>query len=218
MKRIVVLISGQGSNMEALVHACRRERWPAQVVAVVSNRPQAGGLALAEGMKVPTVVVDHQQFASREAFDMALAAAIDKYLPDLVLLAGFMRVLTPAFVQRYEGRMLNIHPSLLPAFPGLHTHRRALEVGCKFAGATVHGVSSELDHGPIVIQAAVPVRPGDDAATLGARVLEVEHLIYPRAVQWWVRGRLRVDHGVVTQLDGEAQWLVRDSVRPATPT
>jgi phosphoribosylglycinamide formyltransferase-1 len=169
-------------------------------------------------MKVPTVVVDHQQFASREAFDMALAAAIDKYLPDLVLLAGFMRVLTPAFVQRYDGRMLNIHPSLLPAFPGLHTHRRALEAGCKFAGATVHGVSSELDHGPIVIQAAVPVRPGDDAATLGARVMEVEHLIYPRAVQWWVRGRLRVDHGVVTQLDGEAQWLVRDSVRPATPT
>jgi phosphoribosylglycinamide formyltransferase-1 len=188
------------------------------VAAVISNRPQAGGLALAEGMKVPTVVVDHQQFDSREAFDTALAAAVDKYLPDLLLLAGFMRVLTPAFVQRYEGRMLNIHPSLLPAFSGLHTHRRAIEAGCKFAGATVHGVSSELDHGPIVIQAAVPVRPGDDAATLGARVMEVEHLIYPRAVQWWVRGRLRVDHGVVTQLDGEAQWLVRDSVRPATPT
>ncbi len=204
--------------MEALVQASRRERWPAQVVAVVSNRPQAGGLALATGMKVPTVVVDHEQFASREAFDTALAAAIDKYLPDLVLLAGFMRILTPAFVQRYEGRMLNIHPSLLPAFPGLHTHRRAIEAGCKFAGATVHGVSSELDHGPIVIQAAVPVRPGDDAATLGARVLEVEHIIYPRAVQWWVRGRLRVDHGVVTQLDGEPQWLVRDSVRLATPT
>jgi phosphoribosylglycinamide formyltransferase-1 len=218
MKRIVVLISGQGSNMEALVQASRRERWPAQVVAVVSNRPQAGGLALAAGMKVPTVVVDHQQFPSREAFDTALAAAIDKYLPDLVLLAGFMRVLTPAFVQRFEGRMLNIHPSLLPAFPGLHTHRRAIEAGCKIAGATVHGVSSELDHGPIVIQAAVPVRPGDDAATLGARVLEVEHLIYPRAVQWWVRGRLRIDHGVVTQLDGEPQWLVRDPVRPATPT
>lgn len=204
--------------MEALVQASRRERWPAQVVAVVSNRPQAGGLALAAGMKVPTVVVDHQQFATREAFDTALAAAIDKYLPDLVLLAGFMRVLTPAFVQRYEGRMLNIHPSLLPAFPGLHTHRRAIEAGCKIAGATVHGVSNELDHGPIVIQAAVPVRPGDDAATLGARVLEVEHLIYPRAVQWWVRGRLRIDHGVVTQLDGEAQWLVRDPVRPATST
>jgi phosphoribosylglycinamide formyltransferase-1 len=208
MKRIVVLISGQGSNMQALVQASRAERWPAEVVAVVSNRPQAGGLAVAASLGVPTQVVDHRAFGSREAFDAELARAIDGHAPDLVLLAGFMRVLTGGFVQRYQGRMLNIHPSLLPVFPGLHTHRRALEAGCRVAGATVHYVSAEVDHGPIVIQAAVPVLPGDDEAALQARVLAAEHRIYPRAARWFVHGRLQVAAGRVVQRDGEAQWLM----------
>jgi phosphoribosylglycinamide formyltransferase-1 len=208
MKRIVIVVSGQGSNMQAIVQACRAERWPAEVAAVVSNRPQAGGLAAAQALGLATSVVDHQAFATREQFDAALAAAIDGHRPDLVLLAGFMRVLTPAFVQRFQGRMLNIHPSLLPAFPGLHTHRRAIEAGCRIAGATVHFVSPELDHGPIVIQAAVPVLPGDDAAALQQRVLAAEHRIYPRAARWFVQGRLQVEGGRVRQMDGEAQWML----------
>jgi phosphoribosylglycinamide formyltransferase-1 len=208
MKRIVIVVSGQGSNMQAIVQACRAERWPAEVAAVVSNRPQAGGLAAAQALGLATSVVDHQSFDTREAFDAALAAAIDGHRPDLVLLAGFMRVLTPAFVQRFEGRMLNIHPSLLPAFPGLHTHRRAIEAGCRIAGATVHFVSPELDHGPIVIQAAVPVLPGDDAGALQQRVLAAEHRIYPRAARWFVQGRLQVEGGLVRQIDGEAQWML----------
>ena len=186
MKNIVILISGGGSNMAAIVRAAERDGWRklhgAQVRAVVSNRADAGGLKFAREQGIATEVVDHRQFASREAFDDALAAAIDRFDPALVVLAGFMRILTPGFVARYQGRLLNIHPSLLPAFPGLHTHQRALDAGCRFAGATVHQVTAELDFGPILAQAVVPVVPGDSAESLAARVLTQEHLLYPRAI------------------------------------
>lgn len=186
MKNIVILISGGGSNMAAIVRAAQREEWDklhgAEVKAVISNRPDAGGLAFAREQGIAAQVVDHKQFPSREEFDAALAAAIDHFEPALVVLAGFMRILTPGFVARYEGRLLNIHPSLLPAFPGLHTHQRALDAGCRVAGATVHQVTAELDFGPILQQAVVPVVPGDTAETLAARVLTQEHLIYPRAI------------------------------------
>ena len=208
MKRIVILISGRGSNLRALLEAADAERWPARVVAVVSDRPDAAGLAVAREHGVPTQVVDRQGFATREAFDAALAATVDALAPDLVVLAGFMRILDAAFVQRHAGRMMNIHPSLLPAFGGLHVHRRVLEAGCKLSGATVHFVTPDLDHGPIVIQAAVPVRPDDTEATLAARVLEREHVIYPRAVRWFVEGTLRTERGIVTQVHGEPQWLM----------
>ena len=207
MKRIVILISGRGSNMRSIVEACADERWAARVVAVVSNRPDAGGLAYAAERGIATEVVDHRAHASRDAFDAALADCIDSHSPDLVVLAGFMRILGAPFVRRYESRMLNIHPSLLPAFPGLHTHRRALEAGCKLAGATVHFVTPELDHGPIVIQAVVPVLPQDDEDSLAQRVLAQEHVIYPRAVRWWVQGALRIEHGVVRHLAGEPQQV-----------
>jgi len=185
-KNIVILISGGGSNMAAIVRAAQQGHWAgrfdARVAAVLSNRPDAGGLALARAEGIATGVVDHKGFASREAFDAALAEAIDSHQPSLVVLAGFMRILTPGFVARYEGRMLNIHPSLLPSFPGLHTHQRAIDAGCKLAGVTVHQVTAELDHGPILAQAAVPVLPGDTAEALAGRVLTQEHLIYPRAI------------------------------------
>ncbi len=186
MKNIVILISGGGSNMAAIVRAAAREGWEqrhgAQVAAVISNRPDAGGLGFAREQGIATEVVDHKRFDGREAFEAELAAAIERHQPSLVVLAGFMRILTPGFVTRYTGRLLNIHPSLLPAFPGLHTHQRALEAGCRFAGATVHQVTAELDHGPILDQAAVPVLPGDTPDSLAARVLTQEHLIYPRAI------------------------------------
>ena len=207
MKRIVVLLSGQGSNLGALVRASREEGWPAGVVAVISSKPGAGGLERAAAHGIVAIAIDHRDFADREAFDAALSAEIDRHAPDLVVLAGFMRILTPGFVRRYEGRMLNIHPSLLPSFTGLHTHRRAIEAGCKLAGATVHFVCTELDHGPIVIQAAVPVLAGDDERTLAARVLDVEHVIYPTAVRWFVTDRLRLEAGRVVQLDAEPQVL-----------
>ncbi len=207
MKRIVILISGRGSNMEAIVRACEAEGWNARVAAVVSNRADAAGLAFAAARGIATAVVDHRAYPSREAFDAALVQAVEAHVPDLVLLAGFMRILTPGFVSRFEGRMLNIHPSLLPLFPGLHTHRRAIEAGCKVAGATVHFVTADLDHGPIVAQAVVPVLSDDDEGTLAARVLAREHELYPRAVRWFIEGALRVEHGVVRQLRGEAQWL-----------
>ena len=187
MKNIVILISGGGSNMAAIVRASQRGDWPqrfgARVAAVISNRADAGGLGFAREQGIATAVVDHKAHASRETFDAALAAEIDRHEPVLVALAGFMRILTPQFVERYAGRLLNIHPSLLPAFPGLHTHRRAIEAGCKVAGATVHQVTAELDHGPILEQAVVPVLAGDTEATLAARVLTQEHLIYPRAIE-----------------------------------
>lgn len=208
MKNIVILISGRGSNMEAIVRACRDEAWPARIAAVVSNRPDAAGLKFAADHGIATAVVDHREHASREAFDAELARAIDGFAPDVVVLAGFMRILTPGFVQHYAGRLLNVHPSLLPAFPGLHTHQRAIEAGCKLAGATVHYVTPELDHGPIVIQAAVPVRPGDTAQQLAERVLAVEHQIYPRAVRWAIEGTLHLQDGVVTQIEGEPQLVM----------
>ena len=186
MKNIVILISGGGSNMAAIVRAAAREDWRrrhgAEVRAVISNRADAGGLAFAREQGLATEVVDHRPFAAREDFDAALAAAIDRHAPALVVLAGFMRILTPGFVARYAGRLLNIHPSLLPAFPGLHTHERAIAEGCRFAGATVHHVTAELDHGPIVDQAVVPILPGDTAQVLAARVLTQEHRLYPRAI------------------------------------
>jgi phosphoribosylglycinamide formyltransferase-1 len=186
MKNIVILISGGGSNMAAIVRRARRDGWReaygAQVSAVISNRPDAGGLAFAREHSIDTEVVDHKRFATREAFDAELAATIDRHQPALVVLAGFMRILTPGFVEHYQRRLLNIHPSLLPAFPGLHTHQRAIEAGCRFAGATVHQVTSQLDFGPILDQAVVPVLPGDTAQSLAARVLTQEHLIYPRAI------------------------------------
>ncbi len=207
MKSIVILISGRGSNMEAIVQRCAAEGWPARVAAVISNRADAGGLQFAGAHGIATAVVAHKAFATREAFDDALAAAIDAHHPDLVVLAGFMRILGAAFVRRYEGRLLNIHPSLLPMFPGLHTHQRAIDAGCKLAGATVHLVTPQLDHGPIIMQSVVPVQVGDTADTLAARVLATEHQIYPRAVRWFVEGRLKVEQGVVTHTGGESQLL-----------
>ena len=207
MKRIAILISGRGSNMEAIVQRCAQERWPAEIVAVIANRPQAAGLVFAREHGIATAVVDHTAFASRDAFDAALAETLDAQRPDLVVLAGFMRILGDEFVRRYEGRMLNIHPSLLPAFPGLHTHRRAIEAGCKASGATVHFVTPQLDHGPIVMQSVVPVLPGDSESSLAARVLATEHRIYPQAVRWFVSGQLRIDGGVVRQTEGAPQLL-----------
>ena len=186
-KNIVILISGKGSNMAAIVRAASaqgwRERFGARIACVISNRPEAEGLAVAAGLDIATCVVDHRQFASREEFDAALREAIDDHQPVLVVLAGFMRILTPGFVTHYAGRLVNIHPSLLPAFPGLATYQRALDAGCKVAGATVHQVTVDVDHGPILAQAVVPIVAGDTAATLAARVLTQEHLIYPQAIR-----------------------------------
>jgi phosphoribosylglycinamide formyltransferase-1 len=208
MKNIVILISGRGSNMEAIVKACAAQKWPARIAAVISNRQGASGLLFAVEHGIATAVLDHKQFAERSAFDAELARLIESYQADVVVLAGFMRILSSEFVRRFEGRLLNIHPSLLPAFPGLHTHQRAIEAGCKVAGATVHFVTAELDHGPIVVQAAVPVLPDDTEATLAARVLVREHEIYPRAVRWLVQGELGIVNGVVSHLQGQAQALL----------
>jgi phosphoribosylglycinamide formyltransferase-1 len=208
MKRIVILVSGRGSNAQAIVQRCAAEGWPAQVVALVSNRPAASALDFAAQQGITTAVVDHTGFAIREAFDAELARVIDGFAPDLVVLAGFMRILTDGFVQHYAGRLLNIHPSLLPAFAGLHTHRRAIEAGCKLAGATVHFVTPTLDHGPIVAQAAVPVLAGDTPETLSERVLAVEHVIYPQAVRWFVQGQLAMKAGVVHHTGGQSQLLL----------
>jgi phosphoribosylglycinamide formyltransferase-1 len=208
VKHIVILISGRGSNMEAIVRACVAEGWDARVAAVISNRADAAGLDFAAGQGIATAVVDHRTYPSREAFDAELARTIDGYAPDVIALAGFMRILTDAFVARYSGRLVNVHPSLLPAFPGLHTHERALEAGCKLAGATVHFVTATLDHGPIIAQAVVPVLAGDTPDRLAARVLEREHVLYPRALRWLVGGQLAVDDaGVVTHTAGESQLL-----------
>ena len=197
MKNIVILISGRGSNMQAIVRAARAENWPCRIAAVISNRADAEGLAFAAEHGIPTAVVPSKGFPSREAFDEALRVAIDAFSPSLVVLAGFMRILTPPFVEHYAGRMLNIHPSLLPSFPGLATHNQALAAGVKVHGATVHFVTAELDHGPIVEQAVVPVLPGDTEDALAERVLAQEHVIYPRAVRWFVEGRLSIENGIV---------------------
>ena len=208
MKKLVILISGRGSNMEAIIRA---QIPGAEVSAVIANRPDAEGLAFAVDQGIVTQVVDHKAYPSREAFDAALADAIDAHRLDLVVMAGFMRVLTDAFVTRYAGRLFNIHPSLLPSFPGLHTHRKALEAGVRVHGATVHFVTPTLDCGPVVIQAAVPVLPGDDEAALARRVLEQEHRIYPQAVRWFVDGRLTLTDGRVLVQGERAQpggWTV----------
>ncbi|HET9023311.1 MAG TPA: phosphoribosylglycinamide formyltransferase [Burkholderiaceae bacterium] len=205
MKNIVVLISGQGTNLRAILAAAADERWDARpgarVAAVISNRSEAAGLEVARAAGLPCHVVSHTEYGSREAFDEALARTVDRYSPDLLVLAGFMRVLTPGFVRRYEGRLVNIHPSLLPLFPGLRTHRQALAAGVRVHGATVHYVSNEVDGGAIIAQAAVPVQPGDDEASLAARVLVEEHRLLPRAVRLVLEGRVRFDHDHVV-LDG----------------
>ena len=184
--RVVVLLSGRGSNFEAIVAA----HLPIEIVAVISNQPAAAGLEYATAQGLHAVAVDHTHYPSREDFDVRLADEIERYAPDLVVLAGYMRILSAAFIARFEGRLLNIHPSLLPAFPGLKTHQRALAEGVKIHGCTVHFVTAQLDHGPIVIQAAVPVLPDDTAATLAARVLQQEHRIYPQAIRWFAENRL----------------------------
>lgn len=197
MKRIVILISGRGSNMEALIAARDAGKLPVAIAAVISNRPDAQGLKTAARAGIATATLDHKAFAGRAAFDVALAECIDRHAPDLVVLAGFMRILGEDFVRRYEGRLLNIHPSLLPAFPGLHTHQRALEEGVRVHGCTVHFVTPALDHGPIILQAVVPVLDTDSEETLAARVLAQEHVIYPQAVRWFAEGRLQLLDGRV---------------------
>lgn len=201
---LVVLISGRGSNLQAILDAGIAVR------AVISNRPEARGLLLAERHGVSTRVVPHRDFTSREAFDAALAEEIERHAPRLVALAGFMRILTPGFVARFAGRLVNVHPSLLPAFPGLDTHQRALAAGVKLHGCTVHFVTAALDHGPIIVQAAVPVRAGDTADSLAARVLEQEHAVYPQAIRWFLEGRLRRDgERVALTAEREANAVLR---------
>ena len=197
MKNIVILISGRGSNMEAIVRAQQAEAWPARIAAVISNKPDAKGLAFAQAHGIPTAVVPNKEFSTRDAFDAVLQDTIDGFEPDLVVLAGFMRILTAPFVEHYAGRMLNIHPSLLPLFPGLHTHRQALDAGVEEHGATVHFVTAELDHGPAVIQARIPVLPGDTEDSLADRLLAEEHVIYPQAVRLFIEDRLSIEGGEV---------------------
>ena len=215
MKNIVILISGGGSNMKAIVQRAQQQAWQvqglAQIAAVVSNRADAAGLAYAAEQGIPTLVLSHKEFASREAYDAALIENIDAFNPDLIVLAGFMRILTPAFTHHYARRMLNIHPSILPNFKGLHTHEQALAAGVELHGATVHGVTAELDHGPIVMQSAVPVLPDDTADTLAARVLKTEHVIYPQVVEWWAHDGLVWDEQGIRlhpKLGAPAQWVI----------
>jgi len=197
MKKLVILISGRGSNMEAIIRSLRAEGWPAQIAAVISNTDKAVGLVTAANSGIPTQVVSRGEFSSRQSYDAMLSEAIDQYEPDLVVLAGFMRILTAGFVRHYEGRIINIHPSLLPSFTGLNTHERAIEAGVRLHGATVHFVTPELDAGPIIAQAVVPVLPDDTEEALSARVLEQEHRLYPRVVRWLVEDKVRLDAGRV---------------------
>ena len=206
MKSVVILISGRGSNMQAIVEA----KLPAKIAAVISNRAGAAGLAFARSRGITTAVVEHGKYHSREEFDAALMQAIDAHKPDLVVLAGFMRILTPRFVEHYAGRLINIHPSLLPKYPGLDTHSRALAAGEKRHGCTVHFVTTDLDHGPIIAQAAVPVLDRESPDALAARVLEQEHRILPRAVRWFLEGRLVVDNGAV-RVEGDSSQQFTDA-------
>ena len=199
MKRIIILISGRGSNMQVMLKVAAAEHWPAQIVAVISNQPNAAGLDVARAEGIATSAINHRDYPDREQFDVALAELIDQHSPDLVVLAGFMRLLTPGFVNRYFGRLINIHPSLLPSFPGLHTHQQAIDAGVKFHGATVHFVTAELDHGPIIAQAIVPVLDDDTEDTLAARVLEQEHRIYPQAVRDLMSDTLKLVDGRVVR-------------------
>ena len=210
MKNIVILISGRGSNMEALIAARDAGTLPVNIAGVISNRPDAKGLHTAQMAGISTAVLDHKAFADREAFDEALIECIDVFTPDLVVLAGFMRILTEDFVSHYEGRLMNIHPSLLPSFPGLHTHQRALDEGVRIHGCTVHFVTPTLDHGPVIIQAAVPVLDTDDEDSLSARVLAQEHQVYPQAVRWFAEGKLCLEDGrvrVTAELDDSARLI-----------
>lgn len=212
--KLAILISGHGSNMASLAATCRDEHWPAQVAVVIASRPDAPGIARAQAMGLPVEMLESSAFASREAFDAALVERLDALEVDLVVLAGFMRILTDRFVQHFAGRLINIHPSLLPAFAGLDTHARALAAGVRLHGASVHLVTPALDHGPIIAQAVVPVLEGDDAATLAARVLRLEHTLLPRAVRWIVEGRVRLHQGrvLVEGIDDAQRLLVDNSL------
>jgi phosphoribosylglycinamide formyltransferase-1 len=207
MQSIVTLISGRGSNFEAIVKTAQKEQWPVQFTGVIANHAAALGLEFARSQGIPTMTIEHREYPSRESFDAALMEQIDAWGANLVVLAGFMRILTPSFIRHFEGRLINIHPALLPSFPGLHTHERALEAGVAEHGATVHFVSEGVDEGPIICQAAVSVLTGDDAATLAARVLAAEHQIYPRAVKWFLDGRLRIEGNQVTLHPPESQLI-----------
>jgi phosphoribosylglycinamide formyltransferase-1 len=202
---VVVLISGNGSNLQAIIDAIARGNVHAEIRAVISNRPDAFGLERARRAGIPAEAVDHRRYTGREAFDSALQEAIDAYRPALVVLAGFMRILTPAFVQRYRGRLLNVHPSLLPEFRGLHTHRRALAAGVRRHGVSIHFVTDELDGGPVVIQKAIPVLPDDDETRLAARVQAEEHRLYPRVIGWFAAGRLKLSDDNYVIFDGEVR-------------
>jgi phosphoribosylglycinamide formyltransferase-1 len=207
MPSIVTLISGRGSNFEAIVKTAQKEQWPVTFTGVIANHSTAKGLDFARSQGIPAFVIEHREYATRESFDAALMAKIDELGADLVVLAGFMRILTPGFIRHFEGRLMNIHPALLPAFPGLHTHERALEAGVAEHGASVHFVTEGVDEGPIICQASVPVLPDDDADSLAARVLAAEHQIYPRAVKWYLDGRLRIEGNQVQVKPPESQLI-----------
>ncbi len=207
MHSIVSLISGRGSNFEAIYKAAQAKSWDVRFTGLIANQPEAKGLALAKSVGIPTAVIDHRAYPSRETFDRALMQQIDAFSADLVVLAGFMRILTPGLIEHYEGRMMNIHPSLLPRFPGLHTHERALEAGDRVHGATVHFVSAGVDEGPIICQSEVPVLPTDTPSELAARVLKTEHQIYPLAVEWFIQGRLQITGNRVRVDPPELQYI-----------
>ena len=207
MHSIVSLISGRGSNFEAIYKAAQAKSWDVRFTGLIANQPEAKGLVFAKSVGIPTAVIDHRAYPSREAFDRALMQQIDAFSADLVVLAGFMRILTPGFIKHYEGRMMNIHPSLLPRFPGLHTHERALAAGDRVHGATVHFVSAGVDEGPIICQSEVPVLPTDTPSELAARVLKTEHQIYPLAVEWFIQGRLQITGNRVRVDPPELQYI-----------
>lgn len=207
MHSIVSLISGRGSNFEAIYKAAKAKLWDVRFTGLIANQPEAKGLEFAKSVGIPTAVIDHRSYPSREAFDEALIEQIDAFGADLVVLAGFMRILTPRFIRHYEGRMMNIHPSLLPRFPGLHTHERALEAGDRVHGATVHFVSAGVDEGPIICQSEVPVLPTDTPSELAARVLKTEHQIYPLAIEWFIEGRLHMAGNRVDVDPPELQYI-----------
>ena len=212
MKSIVSLISGRGSNFEAIVKMAQKEAWPAHFAGVIANHPHAKGLDFAREVGIPAFIIDHRDFVSREAFDAALIATIDQLKPNLVVLAGFMRILTAGFIDHYAGRLINIHPSLLPHFTGLHTHQRALEAGVSKHGATVHFVTTGVDEGPIICQAELTVMVGENEAQLAARVLRLEHQIYPRAVKWFIDNRLRIEGKEVKLSPPENQFFASGSL------
>jgi phosphoribosylglycinamide formyltransferase-1 len=208
MKKIVILISGRGSNLESILQNQRLKGWPAQVVQVISNRPDALGIEVAKKFGVPVTVFDHSLFENRELFDEAILQKTMSFEPDLVVLAGFMRILSKDFVAAFQGKLINIHPSLLPSFPGLKTHSRAIQTGVKWHGATVHFVTEDLDVGPIIIQGIVPVLPSDSESNLAKRVFQVEHIIYPKAIEWFILGRIALDQGSVRVEPSEEQSYI----------